>query len=200
MEQLTTYTAFEGSELVFRGSLQHVVTKIKKRMGKTSHSEVLLFSDETGKLMDFNFHGTEKDVLKRLEVFSSVSDRHGKEESASPAGPGRPKLGVISREVSLLPRHWEWLAAQPSGSSATLRKLIEEAKKKSSGGATVKQLQERCYKVMSVLAGDLSGYEEALRSLYKKDEERFLVQIKEWPKDIRKHIAELARPVFRENL
>ncbi len=199
MEQHTTYTAFEGSDLLFRGSLHEVVTKIKKRMGKTSHSEVFLFSDETGKLMDFNFHGTEKDVQKRLEVFSTVPERQGEEESKSLAGPGRPKLGVISREVSLLPRHWEWLAAQPSGASATLRKLIEEAKKKSAGGASLKQLQERCYKVMSVLAGDRSGYEEALRALYKKDQESFLMHINDWPKDIRKHIAELAQPVFGEN-
>src|ERR1700679_2948656 len=90
---------------------------------------------------------------------------------------GRPKLGVISRELSLLPRHWEWLANQSGGASATIRKLIEDAKKKSSAHTSVKQVQERVYRFMSVIGGDMKGYEEALRALYKADRKKFLWHI-----------------------
>ncbi len=164
MDAINTYTAFDENKLIFQGSLSEVVLKIKKRLGRAENSSVLIFSDATGKAIDFNFQGSEKDILKRLEVFVS------EEMPNSCAGPGRPKLGVMSREISLLPRHWEWLANQSGGASATLRHLVDEAKKKSVGGISVKQAQERTYKFMSVIAGDLSGFEEALRSLYKKEE------------------------------
>ncbi|MGK5084411.1 DUF2239 family protein [Bdellovibrionota bacterium FG-1] len=186
METPSTYTAFDGEKFIFRGSLNEVISKIKKRLGKAENSAVLIFSDLTGKTMDFNFQGTEKDVLKRLEVFTSRA------EPKDSIGPGRPKLGVISREVSLLPRHWEWLASQPGGASASLRKLVEEAKKKAVSGNCVKQAQERTYRFMSVMAGDLEGYEDALRSLYRGDKERFLKQIEAWPRDVRVYAAELA--------
>lgn len=185
---MNTYAAFEGHKLFSKGSLSDVVLKIKKRIGKAAQSEILIFSSETGKVMDFNFQGTEKDVSKRLEIFSS------NEDSKPSAGPGRPRLGVISREVSLLPRHWEWLATQTGGASGTLRKLVEEAKKKSEqSGPSVKQAQERTYKFLSALAGDLEGYEEALRALFKKDEKQFLEKIQKWPRDVRDYAVELSR-------
>lgn len=189
--QNNTYTAFLKDKLIISGSLSDVVLKIKNN--KLAEEEgMLIFSNDTGKTMDFNFQGTKQDVLKRLEVFVSNED----DESATITGPGRPKLGVISREVSLLPRHWEWLANQPGGASATLRLLVEEAKKKSQNTLTVKQVQERVYKVMSVLAGDLQGYEEALRALYKKDTATFFSYIEQWPKDIQKYLKSLGEPIF----
>lgn len=185
------YVAFEGAKLLFKGSLSEVVLKIKKKIGKADNSEILIFSNATGKTMDFNFQGSEKDVQKRLEIFSS-------EEEIKPAsGPGRPKLGVVSREVSLLPRHWEWLATQSGGASVTLRKLVEEAKKKESVSLqTIKQAQERTYKFMSTMAGDLPGFEEASRALFKKDVDKFLKEIESWPKDIQSHLKDLAESVF----
>lgn len=191
--QNNTYTAFLKDKLIISGSLSDVVLKIKNN--KFADGEgVLIFSDDTGKTMDFNFQGTKQDVLKRLEVFVSNED----DDSTAITGPGRPKLGVISREVSLLPRHWEWLANQPGGASATLRLLVEEAKKKSQNTPTVKQVQERVYKVMSVLAGDLQGYEEALRALYKKDTATLFSYIEQWPKDIQKYLKSLGEPIFEE--
>ena len=130
-----TYTTFEGTRRLFRGTLQEVVLKVKERLGRADNNSMLIFSDDTGKTMDFNFQGSVKDVLKRLEVFVS------KQQSGLISGPGRPRLGVISREISLLPRHWEWLASQPGGASATLRKLIDEAKKRSSNRVGVKEVQ-----------------------------------------------------------
>ena len=190
MTNATTYTAFEGHKILAQGNFAQVIMKIKKYLGKEAHSSVLIFSDETGKTMDFNFQGTEQDVEKRLEVF--VDQPMDKDAS----GPGRPKLGVVSREVSLLPRHWEWLASQPGGASAALRKLVETAKKKSEDGQSDKQIQERTYRFMSALAGDLEGYEEALRALYKKDHKVFASHIQSWPKDIRKYVQDLSEPIF----
>ncbi len=167
---------------------------IKEKIGKSENSEILIFNDSTGKVIDFNFQGTKKDVKKRLEIFTQSSPKVA--ENADSTGPGRPKLGVVSREISLLPRHWEWLASQSGGASSTLRKLVEEAKKKSQSSNSVKRAQECTYKFMNVMAGDLPGFEEALRALYQKNRDQFLAQMKDWPKDVRKHAAELAAPVF----
>lgn len=193
METLNTYTAFEDHKILSQGSLEDVVLKVKKRLEKSPESQIVIYSDITGKSMDFNFQGSEKEVLKRLEVYTAPETDN---QASAPTGPGRPKLGVISREVSLLPKHWEWLATQSGGASNTLRKLVEESMKKTSGTLTVKTAQERTYKFMSVEAGDFANYEEALRALYRKDKERFTIEIKAWPRDVQKHIFELAKPVF----
>lgn len=186
-----TYSAFEGSKLLCQGLLKDVVLKVKRRADKQVNAPILIFSDATGNSIDFNLQGSESEVVKRLEIFLPAS------QTPPPTqGPGRPKLGVVSREVSLLPRHWEWLAAQSGGASATIRKLIEEAKKKTSEGSSLKQAKERAYKFMSVLAGDREGYEEALRALYREDKKQFQAKMADWPEDVRHHAFELAKPVF----
>jgi hypothetical protein len=185
------YSAFEGDRLLHQGPLEEVILKVKRRADKAHQASFLIFSDETGKTMDFNFRGSETEVLKRLEPFQSSS-----EVSITNPGPGRPKLGVVSREVSLLPRHWEWLATQEGGASSTLRRLVEEAKKKSASGSEIKKAQERTYKFISVMAGDREGYEEALRALYRRDKKTFTALISDWPADIRKHAVSLSKPVF----
>lgn len=187
---LNTYTAFDGSNLLVQGDLTEVVLKVKKHIGSAHHSSILIFSNSTGKTMDFNFQGTKQDIQKRLEIYTSA------ETEIESTGPGRPKLGVISREISLLPRHWEWLSTQPGGASAIIRTLVEEARKKDSSLVSIKQLQERAYKVMSVLAGDRESYEEALRALYKKDQKAFANNIQSWPADIKKYLQELVKPIF----
>lgn len=190
MDAQGTYTAFEGATRLFRGTFHEVVLKVKERMGRAENSSVLIFSDDTGKTMDFNFQGSVKDALRRLEIYVS------KQENRPISGPGRPRLGVMSREVSLLPRHWEWLANQPGGASATIRKLIDEARKRSATHISVKQAQERAYRFMSVIAGDMKGYEEALRALYKADRKNLLFHMQHWTVDVRSHVLELAKPVF----
>jgi uncharacterized protein len=201
MEKANTYTAFEKGAIVARGSLPEVVLGIKRRIGKAEHSPILIFSDETGNAMDFNFQGGEKDVLRRLEVFvgpGGPGPGSGGAEvpDAETPGPGRPRLGVVSREVSLLPRQWEWLASQSGGASAVLRRLVDEARKKASEGMPIKRIQERAYKFMSAIAGDLPGYEEALRALYKRDRKAFAARIADWPADVAAHALGLAGPAF----
>lgn len=185
-----TYTAFHGSELLAEGPLEEVVLQVKKYVGRATGKPVLVFNDSTGKTMDFDLRGTDKEVLQRLHVYLP-----GKSPAPS-GGPGRPKLGVVAREVSLLPRHWEWLATQSGGASATIRRLIDEAKKNSSAKDRVKAAQERTYRFMSVIAGDLPHYEEALRALYAKDKKKFKEEMSGWPRDIVEQAKKWADPVF----
>jgi hypothetical protein len=187
-----TYTAFAGSSRIAHGPLQAVAETVKQRIGKASHADALVFSD----LMEIDFHGSLKDVLKRLEVFQPEAEA-GPREAAS-AGPGRPRLGVVSREVSLLPSQWEWLATQPGGASGTLRRLVDAAKRKAADAPTVAQLQERVYRFLSAMAGDLPGYEEVLRALYRRDGTKFASGIAAWPEDVRRHAWGLAQPSFKD--
>jgi uncharacterized protein len=189
METAGTYTAFAGERKVAAGPLREVILQVKRRIGKADHSPILVFSDTTGGTLDFNFQGTEKDVLKRLEIFVG-------EDPPESQGPGRPRLGVVSREVSLLPRQWEWLASQSGGASAVLRRLVDEAKRKSAEGGSIKKSQERAYRFMAVCGGDREGYEEALRALYRKDRKTFLARVEGWPEDLKAHAARLAAPAF----
>lgn len=108
-------------------------------------------------------------------------------------GAGRPKLGVISREVTLLPGHWEWLDGQPNGASAALRRLVHAAKLANQGQDQARQSQEAVYRFMTAMAGDLPGYEEALRAFYRRNLERVDELITAWPQDIRKHLKKLMR-------
>jgi uncharacterized protein len=186
----STYTAFVGNRLLCKGRLQEVVLKVKNQEGKHEDESILIFSNSTGSQIDFNLRGSKSEVLSRLDIF--IPDSVDKNSD----GPGRPKLGVVAREVTLLPRHWEWLANQTGGASVNLRKLVEEASKKSLGVRSIKQSQEITYKVMSVLAGNLNGYEEAIRALYRKDKKSFVQCLEGWPKDFSKHFMKLAKPVF----
>ena len=114
-------------------------------------------------------------------------------QSAPPsASRGRPKLGVVSGEVTLLPRHWQWLKAQRGGASATLRRLIDEARRAGQGEAEAKARQERCYRFMTHLGGDLPGYEDALRALFASDAPTFAEAIKPWPEGLRTWVWRLA--------
>lgn len=108
------------------------------------------------------------------------------------SGPGRPKLGVVPREITLLPRHWDWLAAQPGGASPTIRRLIEEAAK----APNPRQAAAVAYKFLSQIAGNLPNFEEAIRGLFAADRAKFVRHMKGWPKDVRDHATRLAEPAF----
>lgn len=185
---ILSYTAFEDTKLIIHGTLDEVALKIKKRIKVKPSASILIFSDSTGKQMDLDLRGSESEILDKLKVFLTTPES----EQAAPAGPGRPKLGVVPREVSLLPRHWEWLATQSGGASATLRRLIDEARKNSSAKEQVKESQERTHKFMTALAGDLKNYEDALRALYARDKKLFSSLIREWPEDIKEYTKKLS--------
>lgn len=185
-----TYTVFIGEKLLIQGPLKEVLLKVKKKSKEEPDSTILIFSDLTGKQMDFDLRGTEKEILQRLEAF--LEPKEVKPQS----GPGRPKMGVVAREISLLPRHWEWLAAQPGGASAAIRRLVDDTRKTTSNREQIKLAQEATHSFMTSMAGNLPHYEEALRSMYAKDKKKFKEFLSTWPDDIRTHVLKLSYLIF----
>lgn len=182
-----TYTAFAGTRRIAMGDLATVAAKAKAFLDQDEGASILVLDDETCRVVEIDFRGTADDVMRRLEPTSGKSE---------PRGPGRPKLGVVAREVTLLPRHWEWLNAQPGGASVALRKLVEEARRSNEAKDRVRQAQEALYRFMSTLAGDEAGFEEASRALFAGDRKLFEALIRLWPKDLRDHAQQLAGAAF----
>lgn len=180
MENLT-YTVFLGWKRIAAGSLEEILRQIKAQQNDEQSGETLLiFENQTGKQVDFDLRGSIQEVLDRA-LPQPVR-----------AGPGRPRLGVTSREVSLLPRHWEWLETQPNGASATLRRLVDESRKRNPGESQSRAAIEATGRVMSAIAGNLPGFEEAYRALYARDTAQLEEQIKAWPADLRDYILAVA--------
>jgi hypothetical protein len=192
-EQRRQYTGFAGHRLIASGELAEVALKAKERSDQGESAPILIFEDETGAPVDLNFRGTVEELLASLaRKKARAAEAQEKEaEETRRAGPGRPKLGVVSREVSLLPRHWEWLNGQPGGASVTLRKLVEQAKRESQGADRARRAQEAAYRFMYAMAGDFPGFEEASRAFFAKDAERFEQLIRPWPEDVRNHLRKL---------
>ena len=184
MSQATTeiaprYCVFAGGRLIARGEFGEIVPSIKQH-DDTNASITLIFDELSGKGVDFDLTGTIDEVVAR-------------QVARTRSGPGRPKLGVVGREVSLLPRHWEWLEEQPNGISAAIRRLVEEARKREPGAQRARRMRSALSRVMWALAGDLPNFEEATRALFEPDDTRLDGLITSWPADVRQYILERAR-------
>jgi hypothetical protein len=192
-------TAFDGSRCIASGELVEVIKTVKETVDKGEALSVLIFDDGSSELVEVDFRGTIEDVLKSLCIPSEIVDTSAdvNREEIIPRGPGRPKLGVIPREVTLLPRHWEWLNSQPGGASVALRKLVEEARRINSDRDQLRTLQGNVYRFMSAMAGDFPGFEEASRALFAGNHEKFNEKVTAWPVDIRNHIQKLSLHAFR---
>lgn len=184
-------TAFEGSRRLAAGPLIEVVLAVKAASDE-AEAPILVFDDATGRAMDFDLRGSVADVVARLTRPSPPRRAAPEEPAGEPRGRGRPKLGVVGREVTLLPRHWEWLATQPGGASVALRKLVDEARRTGGAKQKTREAQERAYQFMSAMAGNLPGFEEAARALFANDRARFDLQVASWPEDVRAHAIKLA--------
>jgi uncharacterized protein len=173
-----TYTAFLGWKRIASGcSLEGMLREIKRHIdGGESEAGLLIFEDQTGKQIDFDLRGSIQEILDRVAPRPTRT------------GPGRPRLGVTSREISLLPRHWEWLEGQPNGASATLRRLVDEGRRRDSGDSLNQAPIDATGRVMTAMAGNLPGFEEAYRALYARDRGRLEEQIKDWPPDLREYV------------
>lgn len=197
-EERGRYTGFAGHRLIASGELTEVALKAKEWSDQGERAPLLIFEDDTGALVDLDFQGSREELLASLTRKKARAEAQEKEaEETRRAGPGRPKLGVVSREISLLPRHWEWLNGQPGGASATLRKLVEEALREGQGADRARRAQEAAYKFMYTLAGDFPGFEEASRAFFAKDAERFAQLIQPWPEDVRQHLQKLVASAFQ---
>lgn len=175
--------AFQDGHLVAEGSRAEVALAVK-RLGPEA-DRVLVLVGATGSAVELDLRGEEAEVLARLT-------------DAEPPrrGPGRPRLGVVAREVTLLPRHWEWLADQPGGASVALRRLIDEARR--DGRADQRAARDNLYRFMAVAAGNQPGFEEACRALFAGDAARFEAEIAAWPCDLATHARRMAAPAFGE--
>jgi hypothetical protein len=178
MEREKTFTAFAEGHIVASGPLSAVLPAVKRRAARNGPM-VLVFEDETGRQVDFDLRGTLEEVIARAAP------------PAPPQGRGRPKLGVASREVSLLPRHWEWLDDQSTGVSATLRRLVEEARKRDPAVHQQKRAMEAASRVMTAIAGNRPHFEEASRALFARDEAAFALHTRRWPADVRTHLGRM---------
>jgi hypothetical protein len=179
------FTAFQGHQRLVSGPLQAVMdAAVRAAAQPTSSAAVLVFDDATGAQVDL---GAPAAAVPPAESPAGLPARTA----------GRPKLGVIAKEVTLLPRHWEWLALQPGGASVTLRRLVDEARRSQGSRDAVRAAQERCYRFLHAIAGNLPGYEDALRALYRADAGAFQGAMAEWPQDLREHAAVLAMAAFQ---
>jgi hypothetical protein len=184
MDSTPTYLAFAGPRRVAAGPLRDVLPVLKHRFDEDRSDLVLVFDAATGRQVDFDLRGSVDEVLERAA-------------QAQRRGPGRPKLGVTSREVTLLPRHWEWLEQQPSGISASLRRLVEQAMAVHPGKERARRMREALSRILTALAGDRPGFEEATRALFAGDTARFEALVERWPKDLREHAVREAREAAR---
>jgi uncharacterized protein len=187
-----TCTAFAGLQRIASGPPEQVALAAKAALDADLARPLLVFDDQSGSLVDFDLRGTPQEILARLAIALPGPP-------AAPArGPGRPKLGVVAREVTLLPRHWDWLGAQPGGASVALRKLVDAARATHAGADRRRLAQQSADRFMSALAGNEPGYEEAARALYAGDPERFEQSMVAWPADVRDHALRLAAGAFED--
>lgn len=187
------FTAFVGHQRLASGPLAEVALAVMKASQKVAAEPIVIFDDANGRPIDLDLRGTERDVVARLPLPAANSGTLANDMAApEPRGRGRPRLGVVAREVTLLPRHWEWLGAQPGGASVALRKLVEEARRSSGDRDRSRAAREAAYHFMSTMAGNLPGFEEASRALFADDRRRFGDLVAGWPGDIRDHTVKLA--------
>ena len=175
-----SYVAFVGARRIASGTLHDILPSLKDRFERDGSEQVLIFEVETGRQIDLDLRGSLDDVRERYVP-------------AATKGPGRPKLGVTSREVSLLPRHWDFLEEQPSGASAALRRLVEAAIKHEPGKERARRIRAALSRFLTAMAGERPHYEEATRALFAGDTARFAALVERWPKDVREHALEQAR-------
>jgi hypothetical protein len=186
------HVAFDGHRRLAAGPL-HEAARAVVRAAAAGAAGPLLILDATGRVVDVDLRGTEHEVAARLQASTPAPpDVAPDAPSDAPRRPGRPKLGVVAREVTLLPRHWEWLAAQPGGASVALRRLVDEARHAGAAEERARRAREAAYRFLHAVAGDLPGFEEASRALFAGDAARFRALVAAWPPDVRDHATALA--------
>lgn len=201
----TLCTVFEGPQCIARGLLLDVAPLAKAAVDRTASdpqpAAVLVFEDASSEVIELDWRGTPHAFLARLQaqIASTVQPETLVEDppaAEAPRGPGRPSLGVVAREVTLLPRHWDWLGQQTGGASVALRKLVEAARRSQEAEDRVRQARAVGYKFMSTLAGHAPGFEEASRALFAGDRTAFEVHTATWPLDVRTHLMHLLTNAF----
>ena len=189
-----TLTAFGGFERIAHGSREEVFAQMRQYQGGAS---VLIFDDTSGALVDLDLREPTPDASASAGAGAGAGAEPAPE--SAPRSVGRPKLGVVAREVTLLPRHWDWLSRQPGGASVALRRLVEEARRIHQGRDTVRESREATYRFMTAMAGSLEGFEEAARALFAGDHKRFAALVAPWPVDVSHYLQGLAAASWSED-
>jgi hypothetical protein len=193
---LRKYTAFVGTSCISRGTIEAVVLAAKAVVDGGEKARIAIFDDLTAETIEIDFRGSPDDVVGRLPdhpILRSASEAGPVDVSERRPGPGRPRLGVVSREVSLMPRHWEWLAKQEGGASGALRRLVEDARKNGQQKDRLREAQSAVHRFMWDMAGNEPHFEEASRAFYAHDYETLRELIRDWPIDIRAHLKRLVQ-------
>jgi hypothetical protein len=185
-----SWTAFDGTKRIASGALADVVTAAKAAIDGGSAEPVMVLDDLDAQRVEIDFRNGIDFILARLPRPAPKIDPE------ATRGRGRPKMGVVAREITLLPRHWDWLNRQPGGASVALRKLVEEARHTHQDRDRIRQSQEAAYRFMSIMAGDRPFFEEATRALFAGNHVRFDAMTGGWPVDIRDHAQKLAAGAF----
>lgn len=184
LSEIPQVVIFQGARCIARGPLAEAAARAAQGFGVEGADDVLVFDAESSRPVDIDWRGTPAEIAARLRPAGTASE-------AAPTR-GRPRLGVVAREVTLLPRHWDWLAEQPGGASVTLRKLIDQARQNEGEEGRRRRARDATYRFMTAMAGNAAGYEEALRALYAGDAGTFERLVSGWPEDIARHCRELA--------
>lgn len=200
-----SFVAFASGRLIAEGPLDVVAHAAKMAIDAGEPRTVQVFDAVTSEPCDLDLGGSLEDVDRRHRphlsnawAVASPSGAGGEPNGRASArpGPGRPKLGVVAREVTLLPRHWAWLNEQSGGASAAIRRLVEEARRSNAPREQLRRAQDRTYRFLMATLGDAPGFEEAMRALYACDEHEFLARSRAWPRDLRAHARTLADAAF----
>jgi uncharacterized protein len=204
----TTWLAFSQGQQIAQGHPLDAAAQIKTFADAHPERAVLILEADTARTVELDLRGSVATMLQRLQgayaqtamaevpaADQTLADLSPDEASAdgAPRGPGRPKLGVVGREVTLLPRHWDWLATQPGGTSVALRKMVERAKKESAVADHKREVTEAAYRCMNLLASSEPGFEEASRALFAGDLARLQAEVAPWPADVRALVLHMAR-------
>jgi len=193
----TECAAFDGTRIVSQGTLNEVAASIKQGIGDKAWTSILIIDAIDGDTIDVDYRGSVDEVLERISQRPAKHIIETEEtKEAKPSGPGRPKLGVVGREVTLLPRHWEWLDRQSGGASVALRKLVDQARKANAEKERTDLAKTAANRFLFTVAGNFPGLEEATRALFAGDKEGFLKQTEPWPADVRNFALILAENAF----
>ena len=194
-----TCIAFLNGRRLASGPVLEVALAVHHTVQEVETPDVLVFDSSSSRIVEIDWRGNADDIRRRLspsEEPTVPEPADAAVESPPVRKRGRPKLGVVGREVTLLPRHWEWLATQPGGASVTLRKLVDQARRSRSAADRKRRAQEVAYRFMVTIAGDAQGFEEASRGLFAGDREKLAAQIRSWPPDVQEHLLHLASPAL----
>lgn len=179
--------AFSGTDLIAEGPVREALPILVRYRKVNPHAELTVLERQTSRLLEVDFEQP-MEVIERM-----LAMQVGEKPEPLKRGRGRPKLGVQSREVSLLPRHWDWLNRQPGGASAALRKLVEAAIK--SPEAQLDEARASVDRFLLTMAGDLPNYEEVLRQFYRRQYGAMFEHMANWPDDIQRHARALVNEV-----